>query len=168
MNQTFRLIICLFCLSVAVACQQEEEMTVTAPETVTLTLNIGTQSSGSASTRADDPNVLPYEGIRTLRILVISDATDPKDRKILYNQKHDIDKMGKMLGIEKEMLVSVLSRRELQKSFSHVIEKINKLNPTGQQFVITQISALIDELLKIPEFTKKAGEQNAVDPKENE
>lgn len=83
-------------------------------------------------------------------------------------QKHDIDKMGKMLGIEKEMLVSVLSRRELQKSFSHVIEKINKLNPTGQQFVITQISALIDELLKIPEFTKKAGEQNAVDPKENE
>ena len=83
-------------------------------------------------------------------------------------QKHDIDKMGKMLGIEKEMLVSVLSRRELQKSSSHVIEKINKLNPTGQQFVITQISALIDELLKIPEFTKKAGEQNAVDPKENE
>ena len=67
-------------------------MTVTAPETVTLTLNIGTQSSGSASTRADDPNVLPYEGIRTLRVLVISDATDPKDRKILYNQKHDIDR----------------------------------------------------------------------------
>ena len=92
MNRTFRLIICLFCLSVVVACQQEEEMTVTAPETVTLTLNIGTQSSGSASTRADDPNVLPYEGIRTLRVLVISDATDPKDRKILYNQKHDIDR----------------------------------------------------------------------------
>ena len=91
MNRTFRLIICLFCLSVVVACQQEEEMTVTAPETVTLTLNIGTQSSGSASTRAD-ANVLPYEGIRTLRVLVISDATDPKDRKILYNQKHDIDR----------------------------------------------------------------------------
>lgn len=90
MNRTFRLIICLFCLSVAVACQQEEEMTVIAPETVTLTLNIGTQSSGSASTRTDE-NVLPYEGIRTLRVLVISDATDPKDRTILYNQKHIID-----------------------------------------------------------------------------
>ncbi len=92
MNRTFRIIICLFYLSIAVACQQEEEMTVIARETVTLTLNIGTQSSSSASTRADDPNVLPYEGIRTLRVLVISDATDPKDRKILYNQKHNIDR----------------------------------------------------------------------------
>jgi len=92
MNRTFQLIICLFCLSVVAACQQEEEMTVTAPETVTLTLNIGTQSAGSASTRADDPNVLAYEGIRTLRVLVISDANDPKDREILYNKKHDIDR----------------------------------------------------------------------------
>lgn len=90
MNRTIRLIICLFCLSVVVACQQEEEMTVTAPETVTLTLNIGTQSSGNTSTRADDPNVLPYEGIRTLRVLVISDADNPSDREILYNDKHDI------------------------------------------------------------------------------
>lgn len=82
---------CLFCLAAIVSCQQEEEMMSTVPETVTLTLNIGTQSSGSTSTRADDSNVLPYEGIRTLRALVISDAADPKDRKILYNQKHSVD-----------------------------------------------------------------------------
>ena len=81
---------CLFCMAAIVSCQQEEEMMSTVPETVTLTLNIGTQSTG-VSTRANDPNVQPYEGIRTLRALVISDATDPKDRKILYNQKHEID-----------------------------------------------------------------------------
>lgn len=82
---------CLFCMAAIVSCQQEEEMMSTVPETVTLTLNIGTQSSVSTSTRADDSNVLPYEGIRTLRALVISDAADPKDRKILYNQKHSVD-----------------------------------------------------------------------------
>lgn len=91
MNRTFRLVMCLFCLAAIVSCQQEEEMTATDPETVTLTLNIGTQSSVSPSTRADDPNVLPYEGIRTLRVLVISDADNPSDREILYNDKRYID-----------------------------------------------------------------------------
>ena len=61
---------CLFCMAAIVSCQQEEEMMSTVPETVTLTLNIGTQSTG-VSTRANDPNVQPYEGIRTLRALVI-------------------------------------------------------------------------------------------------
>lgn len=56
-----------------------------------IVLQIGMKSSDGASTKADDPNVLPYEGIRTLRVLVISDAEQPTDRKILYNEKQVID-----------------------------------------------------------------------------
>lgn len=90
MNKIIQSILLLLCIAVFVACQQEESLPGGNDKMVTLTLNIGTQTTG-VSTRADDPNVRPYEGIRTLRALVISDATDPKDRKILYNQKHVID-----------------------------------------------------------------------------
>lgn len=90
MNKIIQSISLLLCITVFAACQQEESLPSGNNKTVTLTLNIGTQSTG-VSTRANDPNVQPYEGIRTLRALVISDATDPKDRKILYNQKHEID-----------------------------------------------------------------------------
>lgn len=90
MNKIIQSIPLLLCIAVFVACQQEESLPGGNDKMVTLTLNIGTQTTG-VSTRADDPNVRPYEGIRTLRALVISDATDPKDRKILYNEKHVID-----------------------------------------------------------------------------
>jgi len=90
MNKIIQSISLLLCITVFVACQQEENLPNGNNKTVTLTLNIGTQSTG-VSTRANDPNVQPYEGIRTLRALVISDAADPKDRKILYNQKHSVD-----------------------------------------------------------------------------
>lgn len=90
MNKIIQSIPLLLCIAVFVACQQEESLPGGNDKMVTLTLNIGTQTTG-VSTREDDPNVRPYEGIRTLRALVISDATDPKDRKILYNEKHVID-----------------------------------------------------------------------------
>lgn len=90
MNKIIQSIPLLLCIAVFVACQQEESLPGGNDKMVTLTLNIGTQTTG-VSTRADDPNVQPYEGIRTLRALVISDATDPKDRKILYNQKRVIE-----------------------------------------------------------------------------
>lgn len=90
MNKIIQSISLLLCIIVFAACQQEESLPSGNNKTVTLTLNIGTQSTG-VSTRANDPNVQPYEGIRTLRALVISDATDPKDRKILYNRKHETD-----------------------------------------------------------------------------
>lgn len=90
MNKIIQSIPLLLCIAVFVACQQEESLPGGNDKMVTLTLNIGTQTIG-VSTREDDPNVLPYEGIRTLRALVISDAAAPEDRKILYNQKHVID-----------------------------------------------------------------------------
>lgn len=90
MNKIIQSIPLLLCIAVFVACQQEESLPGGNDKMVTLTLNIGTQTTG-VSTRADDPNVRPYEGIRTLRALVISDAAAPEDRKILYNQKHVID-----------------------------------------------------------------------------
>lgn len=92
MNKIIQSIPLLLCIAVFVACQQEESLPGGNDKMVTLTLNIGTQTTG-VSTRAD-ANVLPYEGIRTLRALVISDATDPKDRKILYNQKYEIEDMN--------------------------------------------------------------------------
>ena len=91
MNKIIQSIPLLLCIAVFAACQQEESLPSSNNKTVTLTLNIGTQSTG-VSTRANESNVQPYEGIRTLRALVISDATNPKDRKILYNQKHVKDK----------------------------------------------------------------------------
>lgn len=89
MNKIIQSIPLLLCIAVFVACQQEESLPGGNDKMVTLTLNIGTQTTG-VSTREDDPNVLPYEGIRTLRALVISDAAAPEDRKILYNEKHVI------------------------------------------------------------------------------
>lgn len=91
MNKIIQSIPLLLCIAVFVACQQEESLPGGNDKMVTLTLNIGTQTTG-VSTRADDPNVRPYEGIRTLRALVISDAAAPEDRKILYNEKHVIIK----------------------------------------------------------------------------
>ena len=88
MNKIIQSIPLLLCIAVFVACQQEESLPGGNDKMVTLTLNIGTQTTG-VSTRAD-ANVLPYEGIRTLRALVISDAAAPEDRKILYNEKHVI------------------------------------------------------------------------------
>lgn len=90
MNKIIQSIPLLLCIAVFVACQQEESLPGGNDKMVTLTLNIGTQTTG-VSTRADDPNVRPYEGIRTLRALVISDAAAPEDRKILYNLKHVIE-----------------------------------------------------------------------------
>ena len=59
-------------------------------ETTTVTLNIGTQGDISVSTKADDPNVMPYEGIRTLRVIIVSPVNDPAGRRILYNVKHTV------------------------------------------------------------------------------
>lgn len=83
-------------------------------------------------------------------------------------QNHNIDKMREILGVEKDVLVSVLNRRELQHRLTNIVDRIDKLNPNGQQIVMSQISTLIDDLLKIPEFVKKEGDPGAVDPKENE
>lgn len=71
-----------------ISCRKE---TVIAPlELTTITLGVGTQGNILLSTKAEDPNVLPYEGIRTLRVIIVSTA-DAGNRKILYNEKHIID-----------------------------------------------------------------------------
>lgn len=57
---------------------------------VSLTLKIGTQGDLSVSTRAGE-NVLPYEGIRTLRVIVVSPEGSAGGRRILYNVKHTVD-----------------------------------------------------------------------------
>lgn len=85
---TIFLIGCIYMSS----CRQEDNL-IENKETTTFTLNIGTQESSASISRnqSSDTNLLPYEGIRTLRVLVISDNEDPKQRKILYNAKHTID-----------------------------------------------------------------------------
>ena len=83
---------------------------------------------------------------------------------IKATQKHDVNKMVEILGIEKDVVVSVFDRRELRRRFENILDRVDKLNPNGQQIVINQISTLVDDLLKIPEFVKREGEQNAVYP----
>ncbi len=68
------------------SCRKNEVMYT--GETTTVTLNIGTQGDISVSTKADDSNVMPYEGIRTLRVIIVSPENDPAGRRILYNEKH--------------------------------------------------------------------------------
>ena len=61
--------------------------------TTTVSLNIGVQGADlSLWTKADpDPNVKPYEGIRTLRVIIISQEDASGTRNILHNQKYVID-----------------------------------------------------------------------------
>lgn len=88
--RNYRHILVAFLLSLPLFWSCEKSLSGEEGETVDIVLQIGMKSSDGASTKADE-NVLPYEGIRTLRVLVISDADDPTDRKILYNNKHKID-----------------------------------------------------------------------------
>lgn len=71
------------------SCRKHEVMYT--GETTTVTLNIGTQGDMSVSTRAEDPNVMAYEGIRTLRIIIVSPEDDPAGQRILYNEKRTVD-----------------------------------------------------------------------------
>lgn len=83
--RNYRHILVAFLLSLPLLWSCEKTLSGEEGETVDIVLQIGMKSSDGASTKADE-NVLPYEGIRTLRVLVIS-----TDRKILYNNKHEID-----------------------------------------------------------------------------
>lgn len=56
-------------------------------DAVTLTLNIGTSVIDAAQTKAVDPNVLPYEGIRTLRVII----TSADKSSITYNNLFPVD-----------------------------------------------------------------------------
>lgn len=77
-------------MALCTGCEQESPLDVPAStaETTTLTLHIGTQSpSASVTTKADDSNVLPYEGLRTVRVIITYDS----NRRIGYNVKHTVD-----------------------------------------------------------------------------
>ena len=92
MNKFIQLMLLLIGCVYLVSCAQEGKFPG-KEETVTFTLNIGTEQSSASISRntTTGSTVLPYEGIRTLRVLVISDHQDPKQRKILYNKKRSID-----------------------------------------------------------------------------
>ena len=77
-------------LSMLFLCSCRKNEVMYTGETTTVTLNIGTQGDMSVSTRADDPNVMPYEGIRTLRVIIVSPENDPAGRRILYNEKRTV------------------------------------------------------------------------------
>ena len=70
-------------------CEQDIPISpATDGETTTLTLHVGTQSpSASVTTKADDSNVLPYEGLRTVRVIITYD----NNARIGYNVKHTVD-----------------------------------------------------------------------------
>lgn len=89
--RNYRHILVAFLLSLPLFWSCEKSLSGEEGETVDIVLQIGMKSSDGASTKADNPNVLPYEGIRTLRVLVISGAEQTTDRKILYNEKQVID-----------------------------------------------------------------------------
>ncbi len=78
-------------LSMLFLCSCRKNEVMYTGETTTLTLNIGAQGDMSVSTRAEDPNVMPYEGIRTLRVIIVSPDNDSAGRRILYNEKHTVD-----------------------------------------------------------------------------
>lgn len=62
-------------------------------ETTDITLHIGMKGEDlSVSTKAgSDPNVLEFEGIRTLRVIIVSPEDDAGGRRILYNEKHPVE-----------------------------------------------------------------------------
>lgn len=63
-------------------------------ETTALTLNIGIQGSSVSLSKADGDGTGtadPYEGIRTLRVIVVSKADASGGRRILANQTFDVD-----------------------------------------------------------------------------
>lgn len=77
-------------MALCTGCGQESplDMPASAAETTTLTLHIGTQSpSASVTTKADDSNVMPYEGLRTVRVIITYDS----NQRIGYNVKHLVD-----------------------------------------------------------------------------
>ena len=77
-------------MALCTGCGQESplDMPASAAETTTLTLHVGTQSpSASVTTKADDSNVLPYEGLRTVRVIITYDS----NQRIGYNVKHKVD-----------------------------------------------------------------------------
>lgn len=78
-------------LSMLFLCSCRKNEVMYTGETTTVTLKIGTQGDMSVSTKAEDPNVLPYEGIRTLRVIIVSPDNNPAGRRILYNEKHTVD-----------------------------------------------------------------------------
>lgn len=77
-------------MALCTGCGQESplDMPASAAETTTLTLHIGTQSpSASVTTKVDDSNVLAYEGLRTVRVIITYDS----NQRIGYNIKHVVD-----------------------------------------------------------------------------
>lgn len=91
MRHTSIWISAVFLLSMLFLCSCRKNEVMYTGETTTLTLNIGAQGDMSVSTRAEDPNVMPYEGIRTLRVIIVSPDNDPAGRRILYNEKRTVD-----------------------------------------------------------------------------
>ena len=69
------------------ACEGQADIPVADGKTTTVTLRIGTNSSEGVATRAENSNVQPYEGLRTLRVIV----TDAGMSAILRNEKFTID-----------------------------------------------------------------------------
>ena len=83
------MLLCAGCTLGAWLCACEDQADIPAPagKTTTVTLRIGTNSSEGMATRAD-ANVKPYEGLRTLRVIV----TDVSKTNIWYNNKFDVDR----------------------------------------------------------------------------
>lgn len=72
------------------SCQKSRDAAIHG--TMDVVLNIGTQGSISLATKAgDDNNAEPYEGIRTLRAIVVSSESSTGGRRLLYNEKHTVD-----------------------------------------------------------------------------
>lgn len=69
------------------ACEGQADIPVADGKTTTVTLRIGTNSSEGVTTRAENSNVQPYEGLRTLRVIV----TDVSKTNILYNNHFILD-----------------------------------------------------------------------------
>lgn len=79
-------------LSVLLCCTGCEKIRRSDDGTVSFILSIGIPTASVTLTKAPgNSNAEPYEGIRTLRVLIISEEDVLSDRRILYNEKVIID-----------------------------------------------------------------------------
>lgn len=97
------LIACLMaCLAVS-GCQKTEigQEEGTADMKLVLTMD---GAPAILSTKADDANALPYEGLRTLRIIVTKGSVSDGDLRIIYNKKISISAAGTDSGPDAPVL----------------------------------------------------------------
>lgn len=86
MNRISQFLLLFSCFLSIIACRQEEGLIIEGGETTTVYLKIGGLESNDVQAITRYVDATPYEGLRTLRVIV----TDKKRTQIYYNQKTNV------------------------------------------------------------------------------